>query len=70
MSVLNKNSIQQLRSENKLVIEPFTERNLGPNSYDVTLGDQYYLLDENLLPEDQRLDLRRKEGPDDDDTHF
>jgi deoxycytidine triphosphate deaminase len=45
MTVLNRHSIESLRNEGKLAIEPFDSRNLGPNSYDVTLGEHFWLLE-------------------------
>ena len=39
MSILLKKEIHDLYTGKKIVIEPFNENQLGPNSYDVRLGD-------------------------------
>lgn len=40
--MLSDSEIIEFKSEGKLVIEPFNEDQLGPNSYDVTLGEFFY----------------------------
>lgn len=41
-SVLSDVQIREQRERGDIVIEPFVEKNLGNNSYDVTIGEYYY----------------------------
>jgi deoxycytidine triphosphate deaminase len=46
MSVLGRKEILSLRETGELIIEPFNSKNLSPNSYDVTLGENFWVFDE------------------------
>lgn len=41
MTVLSREGIKLALDARRILIDPYTESNLGPNSYDVTLGGQY-----------------------------
>ena len=41
-SILSNKAIRNLWKEGEIIIEPFNEKNLGTNSYDVTLGEWYF----------------------------
>lgn len=41
-SILGNKAIKKFLDEGEIIIEPFTEKNLGTNSYDVTLGEWYF----------------------------
>lgn len=41
-STLSNKKIKEYLQEERIVIEPYNERQLGMNSYDVTLGEYYY----------------------------
>lgn len=40
--MLSDSEIIEFKSKERLIIEPFNEEQLGPNSYDVTLGEFFY----------------------------
>lgn len=41
MSILSDNDIEQLMQKNELGIEPFQEKNLTPNGYDLSIEEVY-----------------------------
>lgn len=45
--MLLKQQIIEARNNNRIVIEPYNVKNIGPNSYDVTLGDTLCVYDMN-----------------------
>jgi dCTP deaminase len=46
--VLSDKDIQMALKNNDIVIEPFNIKNLGNNSYDVTIGENYYMWNNNI----------------------
>lgn len=42
LGTLSNKAILEARAAGLIVIEPFNEKNLGPNSYDVVLGEWFY----------------------------
>lgn len=44
MSILSDRDIKRSTSNGDIIIQPFHEKNLGPSSYDVTLGENYYAM--------------------------
>src|SRR5256885_9188456 len=53
MLLSDKHILQELKRGN-IIIEPFDERQLGPNSYDCRMGEWYYQGDANV--EEMHLD--------------
>lgn len=49
MTVLGKGEILKELSSGQLVIDPFDPANLGPNSYDLTLGENFWVPDQRKL---------------------
>jgi len=41
-SILGNKAIKKFLEEGEIIIEPFNEKNLGTNSYDVTVGEWYF----------------------------
>ena len=56
MSILLKEEILKEYENKKIVISPYNEKNLGPNSYDVTLSNQLTVYE----LEDGELDSRKE----------
>jgi len=54
MSILLKEEIKREYENGRIVINPYSEKQLGPNSYDVTLSDQLVIYDITTEPLDSR----------------
>jgi dCTP deaminase (dUMP-forming) len=58
LAVLSDRDIMAMMDEGKLVIEPFERKNLGPCSYDVTLGNEFGIYKEFVY--DTRKQLKEE----------
>ena len=54
MSILLKEEIKREYENGRIIIDPYSESQLGPNSYDVTLSDQLTIYDLTDGPLDSR----------------
>ena len=57
--MLGSNKIITERNKSNIVIEPYNQNQVNPNSYDITLGNHFYILkDSNIVfsLEDSKLE--------------
>lgn len=63
--MLSGKKIKKLVEENKLMIEPFDEKNINPNSYDVHLGDRITTYRRGVLDPRQKNPVSHEKIPKD-----
>ncbi|ENN95943.1 deoxycytidine triphosphate deaminase [Methanocaldococcus villosus KIN24-T80] len=57
--ILSDKDILKLINENKLIIEPFNREHLGPASYDVTLGNEFIVYEDEVYDLFNDLNYKR-----------
>ncbi|XRP97580.1 dCTP deaminase [Methanocaldococcus sp. 16A] len=57
--ILSDKDILKLIKDNKLTIEPFNKEFLGPSSYDVTLGDEFIIYNDEVYDLSKQLNYKR-----------